>query len=193
MAWDLKVNSNGYGGSMKRILFAALLCTFLTVSAHAEKIKENDSFPEFKLSGLQDKKGVDLNSLRKKHKVILVDFWASWCEPCKLSMPILNKLEKKYRSKGLVVIGINVDDSRESGIGFAKENPVDFRLVFDEGKKIIDKVGVATMPSSFLIDNKGKVRLVHKGFREGDDKTYENHINTLLGGGKPAAAKGKKK
>ncbi|HEX4926342.1 MAG TPA: TlpA disulfide reductase family protein [Bdellovibrionales bacterium] len=168
---------------------AAALSILLTASlAHATKIKENDSFPSFKLSGLKDSKGVDLEALKKKNKVILVDFWASWCGPCKLSMPVLNKLEKKYKGKGLAVIGINVDNDKESGLAFLKENAVDFPLAFDEGKKIIDKVGVATMPSSYLIDSKGKVRLVHKGFREGDEKKLEEEIAALLSG-----KKGKKK
>jgi peroxiredoxin len=176
---------------MKQVFFAAIVCTFLTASASfAEKIKENDSFPAFSLAGLKDKNKVDLNALRKKHKVILVDFWASWCEPCKLSMPILNRIDKKFRSKGVAVIGINVDNDRESGLGFLKDNPVDFPLVFDEGKKTIDRVGVATMPSSFLIDASGKVKHIHKGYREGDDKKWEEEITAMLGGGK---AKGKKK
>ncbi|MEQ1875909.1 MAG: TlpA disulfide reductase family protein [Bdellovibrionia bacterium] len=179
---------------MKQAFFALFMCTVLTVSsAWAEKIKENDSFPEFSLTGLKDKNKVDFTGLKKKHKVILVDFWASWCGPCKESMPVLNKLDKKFRSKGLAIIGINVDNDRESGLGFLKENPVDFPLVFDEGKKTIDRVGVATMPSSFLIDNKGKVRHIHKGFREGDDKKWEEEIAALLGGGGPKAPKGKKK
>ncbi len=192
MAWELKVNSNGLGDSMKQVLVSAILFTFLTgTAARAEKVKENDSFPNFSLTGLKDKKGVDLDNLKKKHKAILVDFWASWCGPCKESMPVLNKLDKKFRGKGLAIIGINVDNDRESGLGFAKENPVEFPLLFDEGKKVIDKVGVATMPSSFLIDSKGKIRAIHKGFREGDDKKWEDEIATLLAGGK--TPKGKKK
>lgn len=165
--------------------FAVTVSMFLTASlAFANKVKENDAFPSFKLSGLKDSKGVDLEALKKKNKVILIDFWASWCGPCKLSMPVLNKLEKKYKDKGLAIVGINVDNDKESGLAFLKENPVDFPLAFDDGKKIIDKVGVATMPSSYLVDSKGKVRFIHKGFREGDEKKWEDEIAAILGGKK---------
>jgi peroxiredoxin len=96
-------------------------------------------------------------------------------------MPVLKNFQKKYGNQGLVVVGVNVDDEAKSGIAFAEKNKVDFKLLFDEGKKLIKEAGVSTMPSSFMVDSKGKIVYIHKGFRMGDDKVYEKEILAHLG------------
>jgi thiol-disulfide isomerase/thioredoxin len=176
---------------MTNIFWTAILI-LATSSAQANKIKENDSFPAFKLSGVKEKKSQDLGALTKKNKVVIIDFWASWCGPCKEAMPVLDKVAEKYKGKGVSVIGINVDQDKEAAKKFMDEVKVRFPLIYDENQKISGKVGVPAMPSSYILDNKGKVKFIHKGFYPGDDKKYETEIDSLLKGkaeGKQAAKK----
>jgi len=146
------------------------------IPAWAGGLKTGDLFPDlggFKLEGkLPD-------SL--KGKVVLVDFWASWCEPCKQSFPVMEDLHKRYAEKGLIIIAVNVDENRADMEAFLKKNNVSFSILRDGGQKLVDKTGIATMPSSFLIDREGKVRFAHTGFRGAETKKkYEEEIESLL-------------
>ena len=150
----------------------ALLCA---LSAGAD-VKKGDTFPDlagFKLEGkLPD---------NLKGKVMLVDFWASWCEPCKQSFPAMEELHKKYADKGLVIIAVNVDEDRKDMDEFLKKNKATFAILRDAAQKLVEKTGVATMPSAFLVDAAGKVRFVHTGFQgENTTKEYEQEIEGLL-------------
>ncbi|HTL17594.1 MAG TPA: TlpA disulfide reductase family protein [Patescibacteria group bacterium] len=153
-----------------------LLWLTLASAAWAGSIKSGDAFPDlagFKLEGeLPDS---------MKGKVVLVDFWASWCEPCKQSFPVMQELHKRYANRGLVIIAVNVDENRPDMEAFLKKNEVSFTIVRDSGQKLVDKAGIATMPSSFLIDREGKVRFTHTGFRGSETKKkYEEEIESLL-------------
>lgn len=142
-------------------------------------LKEGDAFPKAKSERLEG--GAFDFSSSLSGKVAIVDFWASWCEPCKIELPALNKLYKKHKAKGLVVIGVNVDETREDAKGFLKTHAVEFPIVFDGQKKeLIGKVDVQTMPTSLVVDKSGKVHAIHKGYRDGDDKKFEKEIEALL-------------
>jgi thiol-disulfide isomerase/thioredoxin len=153
-----------------------LLLTAFSPSAHA-KLKEGDEFPALKV--------VDFPGAPKwkpellKGKVVIVDFWASWCEPCKVELPALNKLYKKYKSKGLMVVGINVDDDAKEAKAFLKDHPVSFPLAHDKGQKNAGEMGIEKMPTSFILSG-GKVVRLHEAFREGDEKKIEGEIKKLL-------------
>ena len=113
-------------------------------------------------------------------KVVLVDFWATWCEPCKKSFPKLQDLNVKYKSQGLVIVGISQDEDKDGITEFGKTYGADFNLGWDKGKDIAKKWSPPNMPSSFLIDKKGVVRQVHLGFRDGDEDKLEKEIKALL-------------
>jgi thiol-disulfide isomerase/thioredoxin len=139
-------------------------------------IKVGDSFPElapFKLEGkLPD---------AFKDKVVLVDFWASWCGPCGESFPAMEELQKKYGAQGFVIIAVNVDEKKSDMEDFLKDHHVSFIVVRDAKQKLVDKAGIATMPSSFLIDQHGKVVFAHSGFHgSATKKQYEQEIESLL-------------
>jgi thiol-disulfide isomerase/thioredoxin len=121
-----------------------------------------------------------------KGKVVLLDFWASWCEPCKLSFPVMEELRKRHAAEGLMIVAVSVDEHRADMQAFLKKQPASFTVLRDARQKLVEKVSVETMPASFLIDRQGKVRFVHAGFR-GDEtkKKYEREIELLL---KQAAA-----
>jgi thiol-disulfide isomerase/thioredoxin len=114
-------------------------------------------------------------------KVVLVDFFASWCGPCKDSFPAMEKLHQKYSSQGLVIVAINLDKKAEDMQSFLKEHPVTFATVRDGSYKLVNEVKIPTMPSSFLLDRSGKVVALHRGFEGGKtEKQYMEEIETLL-------------
>jgi len=113
-------------------------------------------------------------------KVIVVDFWASWCGPCKEAMPALEKVHRKYRKKGLIVVGVNVDSEKRLGQEFLKSNPVSFKVAYDKERKLASILPVRTMPSSYVLDRTGKVRYIHEGFHSGTPGHLENQVRKLL-------------
>ncbi len=157
----------------KKIALATLLAgTFLTAQA---ALKVGDTLPDlgsFKLEGkLPD---------TLKGKVVLVDFWASWCLPCAKSFPVLDELQKKYGDK-LVIVAVNVDEKTENMEKFLKKHPVSFTVVRDEEQKLVSVVSPETMPTSFILDGEGKVRFLHNGFHGEDTrKEYVSEIESLL-------------
>ena len=115
-----------------------------------------------------------------KGSVVYVDFWASWCGPCRKSFPWLNSIEKKYRDKGLVVIGINVDSDFEMAKRFLEKTPAKFALFSDPKGVLADKYKLIGMPSSFVLDRNGEVRHRHVGFKKSNIDAYEKSIVSLL-------------
>ena len=116
-----------------------------------------------------------------KGKVVLLDFWASWCDPCKESFPAMEELHTRYLNQGLTILAVNVDDKRADMDVFLKKHHGTFPIVRDAGKKLVSHAGIATMPTSFLIDRQGKVRFVHSGFHgEETKKKYQQEIEALL-------------
>lgn len=116
-----------------------------------------------------------------KNQVVYLDFWASWCSPCRRSFPWMNALQKKYADQGLVIIAVNVDREKQLADEFLKQVPADFHIVFDEKGEIARAYEVLGMPSSYFIDRSGKVRFVHTGFYENKEEKYEQELKILLG------------
>jgi cytochrome c biogenesis protein CcmG, thiol:disulfide interchange protein DsbE len=143
--------------------------------AHA--IDKGQTAPEIALKTLSGET-VKLSTL--KGKVVLVDFWASWCAPCRESMPVLEKLSKSYKEQGFVVLGVNIDNDAEAARKFLKDLPVSFQVVNDAQKQVAKAYAPPTMPSSYLIDRQGKVHVVHAGFKRSDAAKLEAEIKTLL-------------
>ena len=156
---------------------AALLALVLGLCLNASAaLKSGDALPDLSRFGLEGKLPDGL-----KGKVVLLDFWASWCEPCKASFPIMDQLQKQYGSRGLVVLAVNVDEKQSDMRDFLKQNTVSFTVVRDAAQKLVAQAGITTMPSSLLIDGEGKVRFLHTGFHgEETRKQYEREIESLL-------------
>lgn len=113
-------------------------------------------------------------------RVIWVDFWASWCVPCRRSFPWLNEMQRKYEDAGLEIIGVNLDKDRALADAFLAEVPAKFGLRFDPAGGLAKEFKVQSMPSSFLIDADGKVLATHFGFRTADTAEYEQAIQKAL-------------
>ena len=122
--------------------------------------------------------GLDLSAYRGK--VVYVDFWASWCGPCKQSFPWLDDLVREYSSQNFVVIGVNVDKDRDRAERFLNETPAEFSIVYDPKGELATAYKVAGMPSGILIDRAGHVRFQHAGFSEKQKGLYEEQLQTLL-------------
>ncbi len=166
-----------------RFKYALALSSLITTSffcdmAHA-KVKEGMPFPALQLKMMKDDKPFDL--AKTKGKVVVLDFWASWCEPCKVELPALNKLAKQY-AKDVEVIGINLDDNAADAQKFLQAHKVDFMIVKKptDNKSFNPSDEISAMPSSFILDRSGVVRSVHKGFREGDLQKFEKEIKELI-------------
>jgi thiol-disulfide isomerase/thioredoxin len=160
---------------MKTLLFGLALA--LLVASTASALTPGDAPPAIDMPDQVGAK-VALNEL--KGKVVLVDFWASWCGPCRQEMPVLEQLHKKYAKQGLVIIGVNIDNNPKKMNNFLKGTPVTFRIVHDRKLNVASKYEPETMPSSYFIGRDGKIRYVHEGFRKKDAGELEERIKTLL-------------
>jgi thiol-disulfide isomerase/thioredoxin len=149
----------------------------LLVASPASALTSGDAPPAIDMLDQAGAK-VDLNEL--KGKVVLVDFWASWCGPCRQEMPVLEQLHKKYAKQGLVIVGVNIDNNPKKMNNFLKGTPVSFRIVHDRKLHVASKYEPGTMPSSYFIGRDGKIRYVHEGFRKKDAAELEERIKTLL-------------
>jgi cytochrome c biogenesis protein CcmG/thiol:disulfide interchange protein DsbE len=112
-------------------------------------------------------------------KVVVVDFWATWCEPCKQSFPAYQKLVTHMRGD-LVVVGISQDDDAKGIPAFLSETGAKFPVVWDDGKAVAKAYNPPTMPTAFVVDKSGIVRFVHVGYRAGDEATLEEEARSLL-------------
>lgn len=118
----------------------------------------------------------------KQHlgKLVYVDFWASWCAPCLQSFPFMNSLQQKYQAAGLQIIAINLDKQMDDAQIFLNKNPAQFLILFDPAGQTPRQYGVKGMPSSYLIDRKGKLIFTHRGFKVADQEILEAKIKTAL-------------
>jgi thiol-disulfide isomerase/thioredoxin len=159
-----------------RCAAAAVVIALMTfIQTSRSEVKVGDSFPDVSSGQLQGK------APALSGKIVLVDFWASWCGPCKKSFPAMNALQKKYADKGLVIVAINVDDQSANMDSFLKKTPANFAVLWDSHQTFVNKVDVHTMPTSFLLDKDGKVRFVHSGFLGAEtERQYEAEIESLL-------------
>jgi len=115
-----------------------------------------------------------------KGQVVLINFWASWCGPCRQEMPILDQLYKKYKSAGFTLLGINVEPKSGDALAFLKSTPVSFPILFDTQSTVSNLYEVSGMPSTVIVDRKGTVRYIHHGYRPGDEGAYLDQIRSLV-------------
>ena len=154
----------------------AMLTSAACLTANATDVGQ--PAPQFTLPTLQ----ADQPTALKQYagKVVYLDFWASWCAPCRTSFPLLNKLHEKLKAKGFEVVGINLDEDKANAEKFLKEFPVSFTVLRDTKGEWADKFVVESMPTSFIIDKQGVVQNIHHGFASDDIKELEEKITQLL-------------
>ena len=159
------------------VLFLLIHCSLLTTQALALEV--GDTAPSLSLPSIfADQAAIDLDALRGK--TVYVDFWASWCAPCLRSMPAYNELYNRLKGEDFEFVAINVDNPIEDGLDFLIDEPLDFLIPSDPDGEAAELFGVIGMPTSYLIDPEGTIRLVHMGFRDGDMEEIEAAISELI-------------
>jgi len=160
--------------TMRRAALA--LCAGLAC-AGAWALDEGAAAPKFDLPGREG--AVQLANYQGK--VVYVDFWASWCGPCRQSFPWLNEMQAKYGARGLQVVGVNLDAKGDDARKFLADVPARFQVAFDPAGATPRAYGIKGMPSSVLVGPDGKVILQHAGFKAADRAELEKAIQTALG------------
>jgi thiol-disulfide isomerase/thioredoxin len=161
-----------------RSLGILFLLSALALPSQAMALEIGRAAPS--LSGLAND-GHMLSLSQFKGRVVYVDFWASWCAPCRAAIPALETLYRRYGAQGLVVVGVNVDTERKSAQRMLDQLKPTFQIVFDPDGKWPEAFGLRDMPSSYLIDAKGVVRYVNTGYRERDAERIEAAMKAALG------------
>ena len=132
------------------------------------------------ITPIQADEATPINLKPYKGKVVLVDFWASWCSSCRKSFPWLNKMQKQKAAQGLVIIGVNVDENAQDAAQFLKETPATFQQIYDSTGSHANYYKVLGMPSTLIFDRQGKLQHQHVGFKENKITEYEQTIDQIL-------------
>jgi thiol-disulfide isomerase/thioredoxin len=156
---------------------AAMLCTISVATAHA--VTPGEAAPRCDLAALGVGPGFDTSAIARG-RVVLVDFWASWCAPCAHAFGALNALERDFREAGFSVIAVNVDEDPDDAVEFLDRHPASFAIGSDTDGACPRAYDVVGMPSSYLVDRRGVVRSVHRGFRPGAMPALRDEIEALL-------------
>jgi len=149
----------------------------MCVPLYANAVGVNDAAPDFTLKSLE---GTNLRLEEYRGQVVLINFWASWCGPCREEMPHLARLYEKYRASGFTVLAVNIDEDPAKAARLAQQLGMRFPVLLDTGKQVSRTYDLSAMPSTVLVDRDGRVRHVHRGYRDGYAETYDRQIRDLL-------------
>ena len=157
---------------------AALAATLVTTSMVTGSTGATASIaPSFTLPS---RSGDTVSLAQLKGKVVMLNFWASWCGPCRQEMPLLEQMHKRYSALGFTLVGVNVDANSKDAEDWLSKTPVSFPVLFDRESKVSKLYDVSAMPSTVFIDRQGNVRYLHRGYKAGDEGEYLNQIRALL-------------
>jgi len=149
----------------------------LLMSQVAWSKEMNQPAPDFTLKSSTGE-NVKLSELRGN--VVMINFWASWCGPCRQEMPLLDEFYKKYQKLGFVLLGVNVEEDSSKAAGYLSEVPVSFPILFDNTNSVSKMYDVDAMPSTVLVDREGNLRFLHRGYKPGDEKEYKRLMKKLM-------------
>ena len=133
--------------------------------------------PDF---ALKSRAGANLRLSEERGNVVMVNFWATWCGPCRQEMPLLDDIYERYRDAGFQLLGVNIDDDANKAARMTDDMGVGFPLLFDQDKEVSRLYDVSAMPVTVLIDRDGVVRHVHHGYRPGYEDAYIEQVRALL-------------
>jgi thiol-disulfide isomerase/thioredoxin len=129
---------------------------------------------------LKNRAGGEVSLSSLKGKVVLINFWATWCGPCRKEMPLLEQIQKKYAPLGFTMLGVNVEEDTRLMDTFLKDVPVSFPVLLDPANGVSKLYDVSAMPSTVIVDRKGNVRFIHQGYKPGDEDKYQDLIRQLI-------------
>ena len=157
-------------------LFQHILIVMLACQLLSPVFASDELAPDFTLADAAGRQ-VSLGDL--KGQVVMINFWASWCAPCRQEMPLLEQIHQKYQPLGFTLLAVNVEENSADGQAFLKERPVSFPVLYDPANGISKLYDVVAMPSTVLIDRKGNVRYLHHGYKPGYENDYIDQVREL--------------
>jgi peroxiredoxin len=149
----------------------------LLVASSATSEARRGAAPDFTLPA-QNGQPVSLSGL--SGQVVMINFWASWCAPCRQEMPLLDALYHKYQPLGFTLLGINVEEDSGAATKWLAETPVSFSILFDRENRVSKLYDVIAMPSTVMVDRQGDIRFIHHGYQPGYEDEYQNQIRELI-------------
>ena len=158
-------------------LTLGLLISVFAATALASSDLEGKAAPDF---ALKSSTGENLRLSEFRGDVVMINFWATWCGPCRQEMPLLDELYARYERVGFNLLGVNIDDDSRRAMQMIEELGVDFPVLFDARKEVSKLYEVDAMPVTVLVDREGKVRHVHHGYKPGYEEKYLDQIRSLL-------------
>ena len=161
----------------KTLFLTCLTLLFTTTITYAAAEKLSGKAANFTLKS-HSGKNIKLSELRGE--VVMLNFWASWCGPCRQEMPLLEKIHKKYKRLGFTLLGVNVEENSSDAKNYLKDVKVTFPILFDSTQKTSKLYDVSAMPTTILIDRNGNKRFIHKGYKPGYENDYKKLIKKLL-------------
>jgi len=161
------------------LLIAAALAAVLPATAAASKppVSVGAHAPDF---ALRSAAGSNLRLSEHRGQVVMINFWATWCGPCRQEMPKLDEIFARYERAGFALLGVNIDEDSERAQRLADELGVSFPLLFDNEQSVSRLYDVQAMPMTVMVDRSGKVRSVHYGYRAGMEQRYLDEVRALL-------------
>ena len=163
--------------SLIKISVVALTLVFSASVSYAASENLSGKAANFTLKS-RSGKNIKLSELRGQ--VVMLNFWASWCGPCRKEMPLLEKIHKKYKRLGFTLLGINVEENTSAAKKYLKDVKVSFPILFDKTNKTSKLYNVSAMPTTILIDRNGNKRFIHKGYKPGYENDYKKQIKKLI-------------
>ena len=160
-----------------RKLLTGLALAVLATSSLAASDLAGLPAPDF---ALKSSTGENLRLSEYRGDVVMINFWATWCGPCRQEMPLLDQLYSRYERVGFSLLGVNIDDDSKRAMDMIKELGVSFPVLFDVRKEVSQLYNVDAMPVTVLVDREGNVRYVHKGYKPGYEDMYLDQIRSLL-------------
>ena len=161
---------------IKNLIIALVLSVFAAASL-ASSGMEGQAAPDF---ALKSSTGENLRLSEYRGDVVMVNFWATWCGPCRQEMPLLDELYNRYQRVGFNLLGVNIDDDSRRAMAMVEELGVNFPVLFDARKEVSELYEVEAMPVTVIIDRQGTVRYVHHGYKPGYEDKYLDQIRSLL-------------
>ncbi|MDX2410474.1 MAG: TlpA disulfide reductase family protein [Woeseiaceae bacterium] len=161
---------------MKNLLLGLTLSVFAATSLASSDLT-GQAAPDF---ALKNSSGDNVRLSEYRGDVVMVNFWATWCGPCRQEMPLLDELYSRYERVGFSLLGVNIDDDSRKAMNMVSELGVSFPVLFDARKEVSKLYKVEAMPVTVLIDREGTVRYVHHGYKPGYEDKYLDQIRSLL-------------
>jgi peroxiredoxin len=160
---------------LNKIVLTSIILLFLAPFAFADNIK--GPAPDFTLKS-RNGENIKLSELRGE--VVMINFWASWCAPCRQEMPLLELLYKKYSDLGFTLLAVNVEEDSSKAEDLLKDIPVTFPVLYDNTNKVSKLYNVVAMPSTVIIDRDGNFRYLHRGYLPGYEQEYKKQVSELI-------------